>query len=156
MVGNAAGEKMKWTWWRASMCLLNEGLKKNSHFIYNIVYNTVRLTILVKVSVNKDRKTKFFRNILRTLRKAYVGWWWAWVCFWDARTGDDLDSDILSLLFVFSQAGWVGLAPHGRGGAIIPSGQHKNASMITSACFGQQYFLKDRCSWNMMKRSKKA
>lgn len=55
------------------MCLLNEGLKKNSHFIYNIVYNTVRLTILVKVSVNKDRKTKFFRNILRTLRKAYVG-----------------------------------------------------------------------------------
>ena len=87
-----------------------------------LVYNTVVLIILIKLSVNEDRKTKIFRNTLRALRKACVGQRWACVCLWEAQAGAGMDSDMLSFLFVFSQglAELAGL--HGGGRALIPSG----------------------------------
>ena len=53
-------------------------LKNSSYY----VYNTIVLIILIKRSVNENRKTKIFSNTLRTLRKACVGQWWAYVCPW--------------------------------------------------------------------------
>lgn len=56
---------------------------------------------------------------------------------WEAQAGSGVDSDMLSFLFVWSGAGWIGLTPYGKEGPDT-RGQHKNASVITWTGFGKK------------------